>query len=73
MTRDGILSVPGALLLAGDFTTLSTSQHATSPNVNCSERGYSIGTNDACEGVYPHSSASDLIFSSVVFPTEVKN
>lgn len=59
---NGILSVPGALLLASDFTTLSTSQYATSPNVNCSERWYCIRTNDACGGVYPHSSASDLIF-----------
>ena len=49
MTRDGTLSVPGALLLASDFTTLSTSQYATSPNVNCSERWYCIRTNDACD------------------------
>ena len=51
MTRDGILSMPGALLLASDFTTRSTSLAALySRNGNCSERGYCIGTKGACEG-----------------------
>ena len=70
MTRDGILSVPGVLLLASDFTTLSISQHSTLRNVNCSERGYCIGTKDACdwcEGMYPHSSASDWIYRVLFF------
>ena len=57
MTRDGILSVPGALLLASYFTTLSIFFFNISKRELFRERIlHRDRDKDACEGIYPHSS-----------------
>ena len=70
ITRMGILSLPGALLLGIENIILSTTADSTFLNEKCSDNGYCLGAKRSRLHSNPKSFAKSLILSTVLLPTE---